>query len=67
LVLAYLMSNPIVLPIPGSSRVAGVEECLGVHQVKLTDEELNEIREVVEKADVKGLRYNAQMQDHLEG
>ncbi|WAR61359.1 hypothetical protein PtB15_12B44 [Puccinia triticina] len=58
LVLAWLlMQSELIIPIPGSTRAEGVEECLESLQVKLSEDEVKEIRDVVDKADIKGLRY----------
>lgn len=66
LALAWLLSqSKLIVPIPGSSRPEGVQECLETLKIKLTDEEIKEIRDFVDKADFKGLRYNAMHQDSL--
>lgn len=54
-----------IYPIPGSTRPEGVKESLGALNVKLTEEENKQIREIVNSADVAGYRYNAQMEGTL--
>lgn len=54
-------------PIPGSTRVEGVKECIEALKVKLSDAEVQEIREVVNSADIVGGRYNDHMAGSLEG
>lgn len=57
--LAWLLGQgEDVIPIPGTKRLKYLEENLGALKVKLTPEELKEVREVAEKADAaQGLRY----------
>lgn len=52
-----LPGRAIVIPIPGASTVARVEENCTV--VELTDEELKEINAAVDSFEVKGDRYPA--------
>ncbi|KAA1092573.1 hypothetical protein PGT21_007617 [Puccinia graminis f. sp. tritici] len=54
-----LMQSELLIPIPGSTRAEGVEESLASLKVKLSDEEVKEIRDFVDKADFKGVRYSA--------
>ncbi|KAI0786603.1 NADP-dependent oxidoreductase domain-containing protein [Abortiporus biennis] len=57
--LAWLLaqSNNII-PIPGTTKVKYLEENLGALNVKLSPDEVKEIRDMAEKADVvKGTRY----------
>jgi len=67
LVLAWLISVPGVVPIPGSTRAEGVTESLGAYDVKLSEEDIAALRKVIDNANVKGLRYNKQMEGSLEG
>ncbi|GAA5873226.1 hypothetical protein JCM1840_000001 [Sporobolomyces johnsonii] len=46
-----------IIPLPGSTRPAGVRESVEAAHVKLSDEELKEIRDVVDSAEIKGVRY----------
>jgi len=58
LALAWLLKQgDNVIPIPGTRQLKYLEENWGAIKVDLTEEELKEIREVAEKADVKGTRY----------
>jgi len=65
LALAWVLRHAGVLPIPGSSRVAGVKECLAAARLTLTTRELADIQAAVQEADIKGLRYNAAMEAQL--
>ncbi|EME86419.1 uncharacterized protein MYCFIDRAFT_45488 [Pseudocercospora fijiensis CIRAD86] len=51
------------IPIPGTSNPARIEE--NVKVVALTPDEMNEINEVLSKAEVKGARYPAQFEKWL--
>ncbi|KAK3049581.1 hypothetical protein LTR09_009249 [Extremus antarcticus] len=53
-----------VMPIPGASAISRLNENLKL--IDLTDEELREINEMLEKAEVKGDRYPAMFQKYLE-
>jgi hypothetical protein len=55
-----LMQSELIIPIPGSTRPEGVEESLATLKVKLSDDEVKEIRDFVDKADFKGVRYSGQ-------
>jgi len=56
--LAWLLKQgDNVIPIPGTKRIKYLEENAGASKVQLTPEEEKEIREVAEKAEVKGERY----------
>jgi len=52
-----IAQGPNVIPIPGTKRVKLIEENAGALKIELTPEELKEIREAAEKAEVKGERY----------
>jgi pyridoxine 4-dehydrogenase len=54
-----------IIPIPGSSRVAGVKEALEAGQVQLSAEDLAKVHEIVNKHEVRGLRYNAALEPAL--
>ncbi|KAN0088007.1 NADP-dependent oxidoreductase domain containing protein [Tylopilus felleus] len=58
LAIAWVSSlGPHVIPLPGSSHAKRtIENCAG-GDVVFTDEELREINQVIENADVKGTRY----------
>jgi len=60
LALAWLLKQgPNVIPIPGTRQLKYLEENWGALQVDLSEQDLKEIREVAEKADVKGDRYTS--------
>lgn len=68
LCLSWLLAqSDLIIPIPGSSRVEGVKEALNSLNVKLNENDLNQMRKVVDEADIKGGRYNEQLAVHLEG
>ncbi|KAF2800221.1 Aldo/keto reductase [Melanomma pulvis-pyrius CBS 109.77] len=46
-----------VIPIPGTKKIKYLEENIGAIDVKLTDEELQQIRAEIEKVEVTGDRY----------
>ncbi|EJT98628.1 Aldo/keto reductase [Dacryopinax primogenitus] len=50
-----------ILVIPGTTRVAALEENIGAATVTLTAEELEEIRKVLDSFPVAGNRYDAEM------
>ena len=58
LTLAWLMAQgEDIIPIPGTKKIKYLEENLGALEVKLTGEEEQEIRKVVDGAEVHGTRY----------
>ena len=58
LTLAWLMAQgDDIIPIPGTKKIKYLEENMGALEVKLTKEEEQEMREVVDKAEVHGTRY----------
>ena len=46
-----------IIPIPGTKKIKYLEENLGALNVKLTPEEVKEVRDLVEAAEVHGDRY----------
>jgi len=62
-----LHQSDLIIPLPGSTRPEGVKESIEAANVKLSSEELDQIRKVVEEADIKGVRYvkNDHVQDKL--
>ncbi|UJR07202.1 hypothetical protein I4U23_011490 [Adineta vaga] len=58
LTLAWILAqgNDFII-IPGTTKIKNLEENVGAAQIKLNREEIKEIREVCEKADVVGERY----------
>ncbi|KAH9811832.1 NADP-dependent oxidoreductase domain-containing protein [Melampsora americana] len=68
LCLSWILSqSKLMIPIPGSRRPEGVKESLGSLKVKLNEDDLKQIRKIVNQAEVKGGRYNDHMQAGLEG
>ena len=56
--LAWLLEQkPWIVPIPGSRKLAHLEDNLGALDVELTDEDLNAIREAMANINVVGHRY----------
>jgi aryl-alcohol dehydrogenase-like predicted oxidoreductase len=51
------MKQGMVFPIPGTTKVANLEENLDAFNVELSDEEAAEMRKIVEEAEVHGERY----------
>jgi aryl-alcohol dehydrogenase-like predicted oxidoreductase len=67
LTLAWMMKQDGVFPIPGTKRIAYLEENVAANRVfeGLTDDEEKEIRAAVEKAEVHGTRYPEMMMGGL--
>ena len=62
LTLAWLMAQgEDIIPIPGTKKIKYLEENLGALDVKFTEQEVKDIRAVVESAEVHGNRYSDQM------
>lgn len=58
LTLAWLMeSDPLILPIPGTTRIKNFDENMGSLKVNISKEEDAEIRKAISSAEVKGGRY----------
>jgi aryl-alcohol dehydrogenase-like predicted oxidoreductase len=58
LTLAWLMAQgQDIFPIPGTTKVERLKENLGAFEVKLSEQEVGEIRKAVEAAEVGGTRY----------
>jgi aryl-alcohol dehydrogenase-like predicted oxidoreductase len=58
LVLAWLMaSDPLVFPIPGTTRLENFDDNIGALKVDITKEDDEEIRRAVSSAEVAGGRY----------
>jgi aryl-alcohol dehydrogenase-like predicted oxidoreductase len=61
--LAWLLAQkPWIVPIPGTTKLARLEENLGAADVELTAEDLKEIESAASKITVVGARYP----EHLE-
>ena len=54
-----------MIPIPGATKDARVQE--NVKEVTLSDKEMNEIEEILQRIEVKGGRYPAAASAHLNG
>lgn len=61
--LAWLLAQkPWIVPIPGTTKLHRLEENMKAVDIKLTENELKEINEVVSKIEIQGARYPEQMQ-----
>jgi aryl-alcohol dehydrogenase-like predicted oxidoreductase len=63
LALAWLLNQPDVIPIPGTSSTARLEENVGAVDVHLTDTEIARIEEALPKGAAAGTRYDPAMLD----
>ncbi len=61
LALAWLLAKPEVVPIPGTSSVARLEENVGAAAVDLTEGEIARIEQVLPKGAAAGRRYDPAM------
>jgi aryl-alcohol dehydrogenase-like predicted oxidoreductase len=56
--LAWLLAQkPWIVPIPGTTKLSRLEENIGAASLVLTDADLREINEAIEKVPVEGDRY----------
>jgi len=53
-----LAQKPWIVPIPGTTKLHRLEENLGAIDLKLTQEELNQIGEATSKIEIRGERYS---------
>jgi len=61
--LAWLLAQkPWIVPIPGTTKLARVEENIGAARVELTAEDLGEIAASAAKLTVRGARYPEAME-----
>jgi aryl-alcohol dehydrogenase-like predicted oxidoreductase len=61
--LAWLLAQkPWIVPIPGTRRLARLEENIGAAAVELTAEDLGEIETAAAQIEVQGARYPEQLQ-----
>jgi len=68
LALAWLLRrHPDVIPIPGTSSIACLEENCGAVDISLTEEDLDRIETVLPKGSAEGDRYSAAMMKNLNG
>jgi aryl-alcohol dehydrogenase-like predicted oxidoreductase len=63
LALAWLLTKPDVIPIPGTSSVARLEENVRAADVRLTDSDIARIEQVLPKGAAAGARYDPVMLD----
>jgi aryl-alcohol dehydrogenase-like predicted oxidoreductase len=68
LALAWLLRrHPDVIPIPGTSSVARMEENCGAADISLSEEDLERIETALPKGSAEGDRYSAAMMKNLNG
>ena len=61
--LAWLLAQkPWIVPIPGTTKLARLEENIGATAVELTPEDLREIKSAVSKITLQGARYPESLQ-----
>jgi len=61
--LAWLLAQkPWIVPIPGTTKIARLEENIGAVEVKMTADDLRNIDAAVSKVTVQGARYPAHLQ-----
>ncbi|CAF2846478.1 unnamed protein product [Rotaria sp. Silwood2] len=66
LILAWILAQGNdFIPIPGTTKIKNLEENIDATHIQLTDEEINVIRKVCEKADVAGERYPKELSASL--
>jgi aryl-alcohol dehydrogenase-like predicted oxidoreductase len=67
LALAWLLSKPDAIPIPGTSSIARLEENVAAPDVKLTEEDIAKIEQTVPTDSAAGSRYDPAMLDLVDG
>lgn len=65
LVLAWMMTQEDIFPIPGTKRIEYLEENMGAYAVRLSNEEVIEIREAIEIVEVHGTRVAERLMGDL--
>ena len=61
LALAWLLhKDATLIPIPGTSQIAHLEENLAADQVMLSAEQMQRLEDLINPRTVRGARYNAQ-------
>jgi len=65
LALAWVNQQPGVVSIPGTTKIANLEENVGASKVHISEEENKEIRAVLNEFTVVGERYPAAMMQSL--
>lgn len=63
LALRWLLTKPDVIPIPGTSSMARLEENARAHDVRLTESDVARIEEALPKGAAAGMRYDSAMLD----
>jgi len=67
LALAWLLAKPDVIPIPGTSSLARLEENVGSAGIHLTDAEIAQIEQASPKGAAAGVRYDPAMLELVDG
>ena len=68
LTLAWILAQgDDFIPIPGTSKIKNLEENAGSAEIKLSKNEIEEIRQACQKADVFGERYSSNLSSRLFG
>jgi len=68
LTLAWILAQgPEFIVIPGTTKIKNLEENAGAAQIKLTKEEIQQIRTACQNADTAGDRYPKEYSDHCFG
>ena len=64
--LAWLLAKkPWIVPIPGTTKLAHLEENLRTANVTLSAQELDELEDAVSKFEIVGDRYPAELQEQI--
>ena len=67
LALAWLLHKaPHIIPIPGTTQVAHLQEDLGAVQVRLTPDAMRRVEALIHQGNVVGSRYNAQANSEVD-
>jgi aryl-alcohol dehydrogenase-like predicted oxidoreductase len=53
-----LAQDPLIIPIPGTRRIQNLEENLAAAKIQFSEEELKELRAIIDNAEIQGNRYN---------
>ena len=65
--LAWILAQkPWIVPIPGTTKFHRLQENVGAHRVELTNDDLQEIQEILLSAPVQGARYPEAMMKFLD-
>ena len=64
--LAWLLSKkPWIVPIPGTTKIARLEENIGAVDIQLTSEQIRQINEMADRIQIHGERYPAETQKSI--